>query len=292
MKSTYLTNLLLLVVSVLLVWLMTESNTSPSVITISDSIHPTQVTEIEIQRREQQNIQLQLDQQWQLVQPVKARANQTRIKLLLSLLEQPVQPPIPVTDNTDLAEFGLAQPNLTLLFDQQKFVFGGTESLSAQRYIQHNQQIYLIHDDISPLLGASASSFVDNRLLDPATQIQSIQLPALLDDNDGQSQFTTLLIYQQDNSWHSKPNVHSQDQLLTLIHNWQQAYAMQVVINADANINLADNLPVVLIELVDNTQRKFIVSHHDDSLTLTDPQLQLQYQFPAQIINALFSIND
>ncbi|WP_168800126.1 DUF4340 domain-containing protein [Methylophaga sp. SB9B] len=289
MKSTYLTNLLLLVVAVLLVWLMTETNTSSSVITISDSIDPTQVTEIEIQRREQQTIQLQQDQQWQLVQPVKARANQTRIKLLLSLLEQPVQTPILVTDNTDLAEFGLAQPNLTLLFNQQKFAFGDTESLSGQRYIQHNQQIYLIHDDISPLLGASASSFVDNRLLDPISQIQSIQLPALHDDN-AQSQTSALSIYQQDNNWLASPDNYNQDQLITLIQNWQQAYAMQVVINAD--IDLADDKPVVLIELADNTQRKFVVSHNNDSLTLTDPQLQLQYQFPAQIINALFSIND
>lgn len=289
MKSTYLTNLLLLVVAVLLIWLMTESNSPPSVITISDSIDPTQVTEIEIQRREQQTIQLQQDQQWQLVQPVKARANQTRIKLLLSLLEQPVQTPIPVTENTNLAEFGLAQPSLTLLFNQQKFAFGDTESLSGQRYIQHNQQIYLIHDDISPLLGASASSFVDNRLLDPVSQIQSIQLPALHDDN-AQSQTSALSIYQQDNNWLASPDNYTQDQLTTLIQNWQQAYAMQVVINADTD--LADDKPVVLIELADNTQRKFVVSHNNDSLTLTDPQLQLQYQFPAQIINALFSIND
>lgn len=289
MKSTYLTNLLLLVVAVLLVWLMTESKTPPSVITISDSIHPSQVTEIEIQRTEQQTIQLQLDQQWQLIQPVKARANQTRIKLLLSLLELPVQAPIPVTKNTNLAEFGLEQPNLTLIFNQQEFVFGDTESLSGQRYIQHKQQIYLIHDDISPLLSASASSFVDNRLLDPASQIQSIQLPALLDDN-GQPQFAALSIYQQDNNWRSSPDNLAQDQLLTLIQNWQQAYAMQVVINAD--IDLTDDQSVVLIELTDNSQRKFVVTHNNDSLTLADPQQQLQYQFPAQIINALFSIND
>lgn len=289
MKSTYLTNLLLLVVAILLVWLMTESNTSPSVSTLSDSIRTSQVNEIEIHRQEQQTIQLQLDQQWQLIKPIQARANQTRIKLLLSLLEQPVQSPIPITENTNLAEFGLQQPNLILQFNQQSFAFGDTETLTGQRYIQHNQQIYLIHDDISPLLSASASSFVDNRLLDPASHIQSIELPALQDEQN-QPLFSALSIHQQGNNWCSSPDNHAQDKLLKLLQNWQQAYAMQVVINPD--IEIADEKPVVLIELADNTQRKFVVTFNNDSLTLTDRQQQLQYQFPVQIIEALFSLND
>lgn len=289
MKSTYLTNLLLLVVAILLVWLMTESNTRPSVTTLSGSIRTSEVNEIEIHRQGQQTIQLQLDQQWQLIKPIQARANQTRIKLLLSLLEQPVQPPILITDNTNLAEFGLLQPKLILQFNQQSFAFGDIETLTGQRYIQHNQQIYLIHDDISPLLSASASSFVDNRLLDPASHIQSIALPALQDEQN-QPIFAALSIYQQGNNWRSSPDNHAQDQLLKLVQNWQQAYAMQVVITPD--IESPDDKPFVLIELADNTQRKFVVTFNNDSLTLTDPQQQLQYQFPAQIITALFSLND
>jgi len=291
MKSTYLTNMLLLVVAVFLVWLMTESQVQKPNTYITDSITQSQVTEIEIQRRQQQTVQLQLDKQWQLVQPVKARANQTRIKLLLSLLDQPVQSPIPVTDNTNLAEFGLEQPNLTLLFNQQAFVFGNTESLSGYRYILHHQQIYLINDDISPLLGASASSFVDNRLLDPASTIQAIHLPELFDKN-AQQQSAGLSVYQQNSSWHSKPANHEQDKLLSLLQNWQQAYAMQVVIIVDPDEMVTENQPQVVMELSDNTQRNFVVTHNNDGLTLTDPQLQLQYQFPAAMISALFSIND
>lgn len=291
MKSTYLTNLLLLVVAVLLVWLMTESQMPESAAYITDDIHASQVNEIKIVRHEQQTIQLQRDQQWQLTQPTNVRANQTRINLLLSLLQQPVQQQIPVTEMTDLTEFGLQQPNLTLVLNEYHFAFGDIEPLSGYRYILHNKQIYLINDDISPLLSASASSFVDNRLLDPANNIQALHLPELHVEKTEQ-QYSALLVFQENSSWRSKPQSHAQDKLLALLQNWQQAYAMQVVIMSEADSIALGDSPEVLVKLTDNTKRKFIVTHSEDGLTLVDRQQQMQYQFPAAMIPALFSIND
>jgi hypothetical protein len=290
MKSTYLTNLLLLVVAVLLVWLMTESKVADSAY-ITDKVQAAQVNQITIVRLEQQSIHLQRDQQWQLSQPVNVRANQTRINLLLSLLQQPVHQQIPVTQTTDLAEFGLQQPELSLVFNEYQFAFGDTEPLSGYRYILHNEQIYLVNDDISPLLGASASSFVDNRLLDPASNIAALHLPEL-QNQKVQQQYAALSIVQQNDSWHSNPQNYPQDKLLPLLQNWQQAYAMQVVILSDAATITPDAQPAVTIELTDNTQRNFVVSYSEEGLTLTDHQQQLQYLFPATIIPALFSINE
>lgn len=289
MRSTYLTNLLLLVVAVLLVWLMTESQV-PESIYITDKIQAAQVNEITILRRDQQTIQLQRDQQWQLIQPVNVRANQTRINLLLSLLQQPVQQQIQLTETTDLTEFGLQQPDLTLMLNEYSFAFGDTEPLSDYRYILHDQQIYLLTDDISPLLSASASSFVDNRLLASSEQIQALHLPKL--DDKGQQQYAAVSVFQENSSWRSQPENHAQDNLLTLVQNWQQAYAMQVVILSEADMFAMEEAPEVIIELADNTQREFTVEHNQDGLTLTDRQQLLQYQFPAVMIAALFSIND
>ncbi len=116
-----------------------------------------------------------------------------------------------------------------------------------------------------------------------------LQLPQLLDAN-GEQFSAELSIYQQNTSWLSKPDNHAQDKLLALLQNWQQAYAMQVVITPESFIS--DDTPVVVIDLVDNTQRRFFVSHSEDGLTLADPDLQLQYQFPAAMLPALFSINE
>jgi len=290
MKSTYLTNLLLLVVAVLLVWLMTESKVADSAY-ITDKIQAAQVNQITIVRLEQQSTHLQRDQQWRLSQPVNVRANQTRINLLLSLLQQPVHQQIPVTPTIDLAEFGLQQPELSLVFNEYHFAFGDTEPLSGYRYILHNEQIHLVNDDISPLLGASASSFVDNRLLDPTSNIAALHLPEL-QNQKVQQQYAALSIVQQNDSWHSKPQNYPQDKLLPLLQNWQQAYAMQVVILSDAATITPDAQPAVTIELTDNTQRNFVVSYSEEGLTLTDHQQQLQYLFPATIIPALFAINE
>lgn len=288
MKSSYLTNLLLLVLAVLLLWFITEPQTSPTSLTISNTLTATQVNQIKIHRQEQQTIQLQQQQQWQLIHPVKARANQTRIKLLLSLLEQPVQEPLPVTDETNLAEFGLEQPSLIVSFNQHRFAFGAIESLSGYRYILHNQQLYLINDDISPLLSASASSFIDNRLLDTESRIQTLHLPQLL-NKSAEQHSAELSIYQQNTGWYSIPENYTQDKLLTFLQNWQQAYAMQVVIMSEGVTS--QDTPVVLIKLTDDTQRKFSVTYSGEGLTLTDPQRQLQYQFPAAMTDALFSIS-
>jgi hypothetical protein len=268
---------------------MTESQVEDSAY-ITDKIQAAQVNQITIVRREQQTIHLQRDQQWQLSQPIHVRANQTRINLLLSLLQQPAHQQIPVTQTTDLAEFGLQQPELSLVFNEYHFAFGDTEPLSGYRYILHNQQIYLINDDISPLLGASASSFVDNRLLDPASKIAALYLPEL-QNQQGQQQYAALSIVQQNDSWHSMPQNYPQDKLLALLQNWQQAYAMQVVILLDDETSTPDEQEVT-IKLTDNTQRKFVVSNSEEGLTLTDHQQQLQYLFPATIIPALFSINE
>ena len=67
---------------------------------------------------------------------------------------------------------------------------------------------------------------------------------------------------------------------------------MQVVIIVDPDEMVTENQPQVVMELSDNTQRNFVVTHNNDGLTLTDPEVQLQYQFPAAMISALFSIND
>ena len=87
------------------------------------------------------------------------------------------------------------------------------------------------------------------------------------------------------------PQNYPQDKLLALLQNWQQAYAMQVVIMLDDETSTPDEQEVT-IKLTDHTQRKFVVSNSEEGLTLTDHQQQLQYLFPATIIPALFSINE
>lgn len=285
MRSTYLTNLLLLVVAILLIWLMTESRLDSPVTVITNKLVADNVTDIRIERQGQTTIHLQKKTLWQLTSPALARASQTRINLLLSLLDQPVRQHIALTDKTQLAEFGLQEAEHTLILNESRFAFGNTEPLSGYRYILHDGQIYLLQDDISPLLGASASSFVDNRLLDPASHIQKLSLPALA---DGTGELT---IYQQNNRWHSAPENHAQDKLLALLQNWQQAYAMQVLILPEAIEDKQPNLPQVVIQLSDGSSRHFMVDYDETGLTLTDPVARLTYQFPAAMQQPLFSVN-
>lgn len=286
MKSTYLTNLLLLLIAILLLWLMTDSQQPQHVGSLADSFNNEAINHIVIQRRDQQNIVLHYNEQWRLVQPINARANQTRINLLLNLLQQPVQQVIPVTDNTNLADFGLQYPAVSVQFNQRKLAFGDTEPLTGYRYISYQHALYLLNDDISPLLTASAGSFIDNRLLAQEKQITALHLPALQTETGQQTD--TLSIYQHGGSWKTESGSYSQDALRQLLQSWQHAYAMQVVIATDT---VPPKDPVqVRIDYADQSHSSFIVTLSDSNLILFDPESALQYVFPATMYDTLFLV--
>ncbi len=288
MKSTYLTNLLLLAIAILLLWLMTNSRQPQHAGSLADSFSSESINHIAIHRPDQQDIVLHYEEQWQLVQPINARANQTRINLLLNLLKQPIQQTIPVTDSTNLADFGLRPPTVSVQFNQHNIAFGDTEPLTGYRYIAHQHTLYLLDDDTSPLLTASAGSFIDNRLLPQEKQIKALHLPALLTQAGQQS--NKLSLYQHDGSWKTEAGSRSQDALQQLVQSWQHAYAMQVVIAPGAVP--ADNPAQVRIEYTDQSQSRFFVTRSDSNLILFDPELALQYVFPVTMYDTLFWLND
>lgn len=80
-------------------------------------------------------------------------------------------------DEAALQQFGLSDPEVILSMNNEQFAFGGVESISENRYVLHQGMIFLVQDDVTPLLTASAGSFVDNRLIAEASQLTRLSLP-------------------------------------------------------------------------------------------------------------------
>lgn len=273
MKSSYLTNLVLLIIVIVLLWLsQREQPSSQEPVTLS-RLTAAEINNIQIQRPDKPVITLQRQQnQWNLIEPFNARANETRTNLLLSLLSAPVRGQFQPMDQASLNQFGLRQPESTILLNEQSFYFGGVEPLNKQRYLLHNDMIYLIDDTIAPLLRASAGSFVDNRLL---AEQQAITRLAI---NHSNKQNITLNL--QDGHWQSSNLETSSDSLKTLIDSWQHAYAMQVRHVDETTLALLPE-PQITVWLQNNaTPMSLVMTETKQTLQITNPSLQLQYDFP------------
>jgi hypothetical protein len=275
MKSSYLTNLVLLAIVIALLWLSQrnepEQNSTPRLSTMTaDS-----VTQIQIDRQDKVSIQLQRQgENWQLSAPFKARANQTRVNLLLSLLSSPIHSQFQAVDPQSLAQFGLDAPKLKLTMNDQAFIFGDVESLSQHRYILYQGMIYLVQEDVSPLLNATPGSFVDNRLLNENATISKLRLP------QGKDKTEPIQIELDAGHWRSNAEGLSSDKLQTLVDSWQHAYAMQVHYIDDARLA---TLPEPQIEVWLNGEMqpmRFILMRRNESLQLINPSQHLLYDFP------------
>lgn len=284
MKSSYLTNLILLTIVVILLWVSQRDKPASDPVPSLSTLSAESVNQLQIERKGKPTISLQRHQQvWQLTQPFSARANQTRVNLLLSLLSSPVHGQLQAMDKDALGQFGLAQPRVTLSMNSARFAFGNVESLSENRYVLHQGTVYLIQDDVTPLLNASAGSFVDNRLIADNSEITKLSIPASADSK------TSIEIHQRNGSWHSDSTTLTSDALKTLVDNWESAYAMQVRhINAEQVAGLP--APQIRLWLQGQSQPvQLIMTQNAQNLQLINPALQLQYDFPLALQSQLLA---
>lgn len=274
MKSSYLTNFVLLVIVIVLLWLsQREQPASQDPITIS-RLPASVVRNIQIQRPDKPLVTLQRQHdKWAVTAPFSARANETRINLLLSLLSAPIHGQFEPMDQASLAQFDLSQPESIISLNDQTFSFGGIEPLNKQRYVLHKEMIYLIDDTVAPLLRTSAGSFVDNRLLAEQQAITRLTI-----HSDTQQQDTTLHL--QDGRWQSTTPQASSDALNATIDSWQHAYAMQVR-HLDKQALMALAKPQITLWLENNVDPiTLVMTEKAQTLQITHPALQLQYDFP------------
>lgn len=283
MKRSYLTNLLLLSLIMVLLWQLDRTKTPATITTIGSDLTTAMVQKITVNRASQNTIEIiKTGQGWQLQQPFIASASDSRINMLLSLLNSVPSQQFAIDDNLDLSEFGLAEPNVTIRFNNNEFAFGDTEKLSGQRYLRADNRIYLFNDSISPLLQASASGFIENRLFANSSNFQSLSLPYR---NQQMLENKIMAMQLQDGHWQGADDRFSADELTTIANAWQQAYAMQVSPDNQAAGN--DFLPLQFNFNNGDTLQAY-ARLSSQGLSVLIPERQLQYQFPASTAMNLF----
>lgn len=286
MKSRYLINVVLIVLIIGLYWFNKQEHLDTEVEKLSN-LTATDIQSITITKPNGDIISLAKDPAgWQLSQPFSAIANQTRLELLLSLLNTNSYAQHQLQPDDMLSSFGLDDTSTTITFNDNVFKFGAVEPISRHRYVLSNQTIHLIKDQISPLLNTRAASFIDNRLISANDIIDKLIIPLRTHDNalsDAQT-----VITKNDGHWQSTVGSLSSDQLTQLVDLWQHAYALQVE-------------PLPFYAISEHVPKNVQIWYHDEeepvsfhielnekTLFIINPQHHLKYQFPTAFAQQLF----
>jgi len=285
MKQSYLTNGLLVLLIIALYWFVNYEPIEVNVNKTLSSLSLDHVHTIKIKRINRDDIVLnKIEDQWLITQPIQANANPTRVKLILALLSTSPHSQFRPDHTHSLQQFDLEPSKISVQINDQVFNFGDIEPLNHYRYIQHNGLIHLVDDTVAPLLNATASSFIDNRLLSDDRHITKLSLPAIL-TQDGYSK--EIMLELQDGHWMSSNSKLSSDELTILIDAWQHAYAMQVLPVTDTIIGQS-----ITVEFNDQTNIELIVQFDTRSMSLINRTKKLKYQFPLANKRQFFPIGD
>lgn len=284
MKSSYLINLGLIILLTGLYWFNNHSTDLTDPINRLTMIDSKTIDHITISQANRTKIRLEkIAGQWQITAPLTAQANANRINLLLSLLTIKTNRQQRIIKGQDLTPFGLADSSTQLTLGHNHFKFGNIEPISKQRYVLHNDVIYLLEDRISPLLNTSASSFIDNRLIPIKKNITALELPMYQAQSLSNQTIKLELI---NGHWKTEQNIAS-DKLVELIDNWRFASALQVIPLDSIAAKLGTASAYANLILDDQESMKLTLYLNNTSFFIINEKAKLAYQFPKALSQTL-----
>jgi len=259
MQKKLVTNLVLFFILLVLIGLiLSGKDKNDSYIPLTE-VNKDNISEITIYRENQNIVLTKKNNVWRMTQPLNVLANEFRVKTLLALLNTNIDKQYNI-DEVDLKTYGLQPPRAHIQFDQTHIYFGKTSPVNAMRYLQVNNKMYLLFDELYPLVSSQPTSFVDLSLLPQNAAIKNITLP-------------DMQLIKSANSWNTKPeNIADADQIQTLLQNWRYAKAFAV-----HHIMERKTLGNIIIELENKQTIKFKITDTSPWLILARTDLNIEY---------------
>lgn len=219
LKRRWLLNIGLLALIGALAWVLVYRSgqekqvSAPPLTTLSAN----SVAHIRIERPGQPAIVLEkAGSDWKITAPLQARANLFNVENLMRVLSAPGETRIPAVA-TELAKFGLEQPQSRVWFENDEIAFGALHPLNNQVYVLYKNEVVLIPG--YHLAGATYpyNNYIDSRLFGEDRKFTSLKLP----------NFTLTL---KDGIWQRHPpdKQLTSDQINDFASEWQNARALSV----------------------------------------------------------------
>lgn len=281
MRNRLLLNLLLLLVvaALLLAYLwLPEPGDDYTFKPLADFVLD-DVAHIRIERPGSDTIELQRDNaDWQLLQPFILPAAADRVRGVLLLPQLASLESFAAADQ-DLVPYGLADPPLTIHFDNETIALGDPAPLDEQRYVLYRDHIHLIPDRLFAQLNTPASYYIDTRLIPVAGKPGRITLP-------------TAELLRDDSGWHStsRPaggNTTGDMDAAVIARAWQEARAMTAREFSPDGMNAAAVVEQVQIGFDERPDIEYLIISAVPQLILARPELGIQYHLDSRQAQAL-----
>ena len=274
MQSRTLVNLSLLVLLIALASFIFSRQSGDTEQLRITHIHPDTINTIIIPRDKGDIILHKQQGDWHMQSPYQMRAHSFRIEHLLNLLQAPVDKSYDIA-TLDLKTFGLDKPRSEIHFDDIIIKYGKVNPINNNRYVLVDNKLYLIKDELYPLINSQPSSFVDLRLLTDKDIINKIVVPGFSIFKDENTLWRTT----------AKDNA-TADSLQQFVDNWQLAQAFGVHAYLERK-----QLGTIEIHLQDNHIIRLLISDDDPWLILAQPEQGIEYHFDKSFIDKLLKLS-
>jgi hypothetical protein len=211
------------------------------------------------------------DGQWRLTAPFAAPVNQVRIGQLLDVAKATTEASYPLKPE-EAGQFGLDAPEAVLTLGDNSLQFGGTDPIKMRRYVRLGNTLHLVEDNFFHHLTATATDYVDKRLIPEGSKIQEIQLPGLK------------ALRNAEGHWTVEPTSESSTDLAELASVWATSRAIDVrrmdakVVGETIRIGLVEGAPI-----------EFIILKKSPELVLGRRDLGLQYEVTSETSRELLN---
>jgi hypothetical protein len=211
---------------------------------------------------------------WMLESPIRWPANDVNVERLLTIASVETDSRL-AANEIDLATLGLKFPKAILRLNDTEVLFGATNNIGARRYTMVGSTVFLLPDQHLPFITQGLTAMVDRRLLPRTDELTVFKLPGFE------------ISRADNNTWQLlDANGFEQGQIATLVENWQNLEASRVKLFS------ANKMPQQKIRVLfsDGQSQEFFVMSIDPEIIIANPQIGLQYHFPAELYYQLISL--
>lgn len=203
---------------------------------------------------------------WWVTAPFVAPADAVEVETVIKALTETRSRARYAASALDPVATGLAKPELELVIDGVRHVFGGIESINYRRYLQVGAEVHLVDELLHYRLAQDPAGFASKRLLPPGARVTRLELPGrtLAAGGDGRWRVTP-----------ADPRI-SADALVALTESWSRAAALTVRARHDGVVQAR---VLVTLEGAD-APLEFQVLSAVDGLVLARHDLGLEYALP------------
>jgi hypothetical protein len=234
---------------------------------------PENIQKIIIEQSSRESIMLsKTSDQWQMAAPYNNQANTLRINKFLEIVNAKSHAHYS-TSSLNLDQLKLITPDLMVMLDNTKLIFGTTDALKGYRYIQINNTVHLITDRYNYLIRVPATTLLNPTLLPKNIAITKLVLPEFtLQTND-----TGWVISPENKSF-------SADKLQQLIDEWRFSRALSV---SKLIGNIDNNTTDIEVHYDKNQSIIFSLTYTKDEIILSRADTGLRYHFATEAGNRL-----